>query len=190
MMKSISVAVILLAAFWLLSAGSPVFAHNGDIGSESDPIQIDVMTDADIGSHTDAYDWKGWATIYLKNICGQDWGDFHFRVYSLLGSSVYFPDLPAYQPELYTRTSLLDPWVPITDLTPQWSTDHKTLDLTYYDDPIVHNEWAKFRVYTDNTSECLSLFFIAGHPTPVPEPATIALISLGGLALLKRKQKI
>jgi hypothetical protein len=46
----------------------------------------------------------------------------------------------------------------------------------------------EFRVYTDNTKDRVSFFGLILYPTPVPEPATLALLGLGGVALLLRKR--
>jgi hypothetical protein len=165
---------------------SRVFAHDGDIGSETTPIDIDTMSiEEDIGQHEDAEPWKGWANIYVKNICSQDWGDFHFHIYNLFGANTYFSEV--YQPELYIRTAPLT-WVLQDDLDAQWNADHTRLDLTYYGNPIYQDDWAKFRIYTDNTTNHCSIFIIAGCPTPVPEPATIALLGLGALVLLRKRK--
>jgi len=165
---------------------SAVFAHDGDIGSETLPIEIDVIgIEEDLGEHSDQDPWKGWANIYVKNICSEDWGDFHLRIFNIFGANTYFSE--EYQPQLYIRTAPLT-WVLQEDLVPQWSTDHKVLDLEYYDNPIEQSDWAKFRVYTDNTTDHCSLFVILGHPTPVPEPATVALLGLGALALLRKRK--
>ena len=182
MKKVVFWAVGLISLFLFTSA---VFAHDGDIGSEALPIEIDVIgTEAELGQHADAADWKGWANIYVKNICNEDWGDFHLRIYNIFGANTYFSEDNL--PQLYVKTG--SNWILQGDLDAQWSTDHKTLDLEYYSNPIEQGEWAKFRVWTDNTTNQCPLFIILGHPTPVPEPATVALLGLGALALLRKRK--
>ncbi len=66
--------------------------------------------------------------------------------------------------------------------------DHATMDLFFYGDPIAYGQKAKIRVYTDNTVSKHSSFSILAHPTPVPEPVTLALFGLGAMAVIKRRR--
>ena len=185
---------LMLVISLILSIGitSRTLADDGEWGSEASPIDVDWI--GDIVSleldHEDADPWKGWGTIWLKNICGEDWGDFHFQIKSIFGSDIENVDfLIDPEPELWIRTAPFT-WEQVEDLT--WQLDNDvvgaTLDLFFYGDPIKQGDWAKFKIYTDNTADSCTWFRVGGYPTPVPEPSTIALLGLGGLVLLRRRR--
>ena len=57
------------------------------------------------------------------------------------------------------------------------------MDLYFYGNTVGVGETVWFQIYTDNADE-LSWFGLAFHPTPVPEPATIAMLGIGGNEVL------
>jgi hypothetical protein len=174
-----------------LGAVSRVFAHDGQWGDANNPMDLtwDVL-DLD---HNDADPFKGWATLWVKNICDGDWGDFHLKIKKSIFDpfanidNIDFSDV--YDPELWVRTAPLT-WERYLGLA--WDIDNDVvgaeIDLFFYDNPIEVGQWAAIKVYTDNTTNKCDWFCIGACPTPVPEPATVLLLGLGGLALLMRRR--
>jgi hypothetical protein len=174
---------------------STSFADNGSgtIDSLALGEVLDWTAEPDLG-HDDVdagYGFKGTYTLTVTNTGTEAWGDFHFEIIYGLGgdpANVLFLDssMTAWddsgpgQDPLSSQT--LDGWGitnPVDGLS--------TMDLYFYGDPILPTETAEFIVYTDNTEENLSFFGMAVWPTPVPEPATMVLLGLGGLLLRRKK---
>jgi hypothetical protein len=138
--------------------------------------------------HEDAEPFKGVLDLTVTNTGTQAWGDFHFEIYEILGfGSVENVDFV---------TEIIGP----DDYRPRMDgglvafvVDNvvvgATLDLYFYDDPVLPTETVNFRVYTDNTMDRVGFFGVRLYPTPVPEPGTLAIFGLGALALFLRKRK-
>jgi len=191
MSRSISV-VALLCCFTLFFLTSNVFADDGSWGDPNAPLDIDWVGDSETLDldHEDGDDWKGWATVWVANICGEDWGDFHFQIKSIFGSNIENVSFREdYAPQMWIRTAPFT-WEQVQDIG--WEVDNDTvgatLDMEFYDNPIEAGDWAMFKVYTDNTVDKCSWFRISANPTPVPEPTTIALLGMGAVALLRRRK--
>ena len=73
-----------------------------------------------------------------------------------------------------------------------WDVDNDVvgaeLDLYFYDNPIEVGQWAKIKIYTDNTANSCDWFRIGACPTAVPEPATLLLLGIGGLFLMRKRK--
>ena len=179
---------ILFCAFLFFGVAGLVYADDGSWGTVGDPCEISWIGDGftlDL-DHEDSSPFKGWATLTVKNTGTQDWGDFHFGFYDPIGGQTI--DNLAFLEGLDPNGVNIDPTSTQSPLT--WDIDNDTIgatiDLFFYSDPLSAGETATFSVYTANPDQ-LDWFGLQAYPTPVPEPATLLLLSLGGLALRRRK---
>ena len=165
------IAIIVFAGFT-----SRALAHDGawDVNIPGwDAVQL---------GHTDQDPWKGWATLTVTNTMLDDWGDFHFQIYEPMSYSVIFS--PAGGPFVMLDGSNN----PYPGYSYSISGDQKAVDFLFYGSPVINSETVTFKVYTDNTANQHAWFGLMVYPTPVPEPATIGLLALGALALLRKRK--
>jgi hypothetical protein len=159
-------------------------AHNGSITYPTMTLNDVFHWDHDETLNNPLGIYKGLATVTVTNTGTQAWGDFHFQIYDGFGgnaASVLFKDaaLGGQDP---VSTQAGTSWIIGT------VNGYSKVDLYFYSHPVNPGNTATFTVYTDNTSQQLSWFGMMIYPTPVPEPTTMMLLGLGGLAFLRRNK--
>ena len=129
-----------------------------------------------ITQHVDRDPWKGWFTLTAYNNTSTTWGDFHFLLfnYSPYSSNVVFKDSSNGGNDPSSTNTTIDSWT--------ISSDGKTLDLFFYNDPVAPGSTFDVKVWTDNTSNQQN-FAVAFYPTVVPEPISSTLFLAGAATL-------
>jgi hypothetical protein len=164
-------AVLACISVFVLS--SSVFADDG-----SWTTTIDNWAGIQLG-HNDAEPWKGLGVLTVTNTMSESWGDFHFQIFEFATTNVIFTS----SPYVLMKDGLGNLYTGYT-----YSLDGtQKLDFEFYGNPVLPGQTVTFQFYTDNTANQHAWFGIMANPTPVPEPMTLGLLTLGALALRKRK---
>lgn len=165
-----------LAAFLCISLASTSFGHIAAFDPQSmaygdAPIQL---VHDDTGQSIDSQ--KGQWILQITNSGSQAWTDFHFEIFN--GSAIF------QNPGGYPM--MVDGDYP-ANFTADLSTDGKKWDIYFPADVVVPGETVTFTLFTNNQATG-GLFAVLFYPT-VPEPATLAILGLGGLLAFRRKIK-
>lgn len=190
MMKNV-LSVCALSCFLALMASS-ASAHDGYINLQFDDtgaVVAQTQVHYETVNNPDNI-FKGWAIFTLKNTSTtKSWGDMHFAITNAGDPSndvsgvdwvVAAPYAPTYVVGGVSR--------PIGSVVVNNSLPQATLDLYFYANPLLPGQTATFSVYTDNTSTQDAWFGLCVYPTPVPEPATLAMLGFGGLVLFRKRK--
>ncbi len=172
---------ILMAVAVLCLVVSAANAHLGTAGTDENPVLISgIGISAQVEeTHVDDSPWKGTFILKVKNTSNTPWGDFHFSINGNAVFGTYDPDLNEYYPKMNN--------VVLTGSNAVISQNGQQLDLFFDNTPVQSGQIVTFEVYTDNTATQQN-FGICFYPTPVPEPATLAILGLGAVALLRKRK--
>ncbi|MFW6065197.1 MAG: PEP-CTERM sorting domain-containing protein [Planctomycetota bacterium] len=178
-MRMSGLAVLAALAAMMLTTGV-ASAHDTDLGNvyfggtgEDSAYEV---------THYDEDPWKGWISVSAVNQSDTAWGNFHFKIADVgedVSNVLWVIDDP-YEP---TTSMTLDAGFPQVDNSAYGG----ELDFELYGDPVAVGNSANFQVYTDNTTDEVD-FGVMFYPTPIPEPATLAMLAFGGMAVTLRRR--
>jgi len=186
MKRALSICALSCFLAAMSSLATPASAHDGYINLEFDDTGAVVAINSIHvePANNDPCQHKGWAIFTLKNTSKtKAWGDMHFAITGDTVSNVDWVIAAPYQPTYVVggvgRT--------IDTVVVNNSLPNATLDLYFYNNPLAPGATATFSVYTDNTTDMEEWFGLSVYPTPMPEPATLAMLSLGGLLFIRKR---
>ncbi len=177
-------SAVIALCLGLAMISSPAFADDGSVGTLAVPYELDYVGNVDLEEviHeeglTNPGEFKGWFNLTVKNTCTAEWGDFHFQLFEAPG--FLSPNTT------FDIAGLNAPTSSQTGMIYALSLDEKSLNLSFYSDPVAPGETATFSVYTDNPDHA-AFFGVSFYPTPVPEPVSLLLLA-AGFPLLRRRR--
>jgi len=180
-MKRLARLALFLTPLALFLGTAPAWGHDFSYSTDISCLGPACAISLD---HEEADPFKGWANITVQNSGTEAWGDFHFEIFQVTAETVENVDFIVDSPN--------EPFSP-TRPNLAWAVDNDvvgaTLDLFFYDNPVLPGEWVSFSVYTDNTTDQVSFFGTSFYPTPIPEPGTFGLLAAGliGLAAFRKR---
>lgn len=174
-----------IAALAVLLLAAPVLADD----ATTSHVFASIDEQYDFEHNPDSVPYKGTFTVTATNSTNEDWGDFHFSLFEIPG----FSNTTA----IFTDASSggQDPTIsaPYAFDTPTgWAITNggRQIDLFFYGTPVLQGATVTFVVYTDNTVAPNNPFGVSSWPSPVPEPATMALLGIGlGVMVIRRNKR-
>lgn len=175
------IGLLAAAVFCSAMGGSSARAHDFSITTSFGC--VGGGTCAQESEHEDEDPFKGWAYLTVTNTGSEGWGDFHFELFQVGAESI--------DNVFFDVSSPNQPVSSQSGLTWSLSGDGHTLDLFFYNDPVLLNQTLILNVYTDNTTDQVSFFGTLYYPTPIPEVSTALLLGSGliGLAIARRRSR-
>ncbi len=183
--RRLAILVLALVAALLFAGAPQLWAHSA---SFDDPFLFSSFGPGSYQeiTHIDDSPWKGFVTLTATNTGTENWTDFHFGIFSVFGSDisrVYF------QGGTPTMTVGGNP-VPLTWVVNNNNPSGATLDLFFFNNPVLPSQSATFTVYTDNTADRVNfgmLFYPTVTPIPIPGAVWLLGSGLAGLISLRRR---
>lgn len=163
----------------LALGATPVLAHSVDYNDDQTPVVYTGMgVTVTVAHDPDGDPWKGYFKVWVENETNIDWTGFHFSL----------SPIPGYEPpsEVIFVVDAGQGFVPSSSQSFTYDYTVSTFDFNLTADPVAQGEMAWFKVYTDNTAN-MQPFAVTFYPTP--EPASLAVLALGGGVLLRRRRR-
>ncbi len=178
-------SAVIALCLGLAFISSPAFADDVSVGTLANPYEINYVGNVGLEEviHeeglTNPGEFKGWFNLTVKNTCTEDWGDFHFELFEAPG--FLSPNTT------FDIAGVNEPTSSQTGTFYTLSLDEKTLNFSFYSDPLAPGATATFSIYIDNPDQA-AFFGVGFYPTPVPEPLSLVLLA-AGLPLVCRRRK-
>jgi hypothetical protein len=164
----------LCVAVGLFGLAGSVSAHDGSTNATFLDWTPQIIT------HEEDAPYKGLFSLTVVNSSQNVWGDFHFAIWGASDDA---------KKVVFEAPPISSSQMPFTYNIGTNPAGFSTLDLYFYDAPVMPGGTALFVVYTDNTAAQNEWFSIMFMPTPIPEPSTLGLFAVGALLLAWRSTR-